>query len=294
MGKKVSVIIPAHNADKTLGRQLRALACQEQDPPFEVVVVANRCSDRTTNVAETFCDSLDLQVVIADDLASAAYARNQGRNVAQGHYFLFCDADDQVQDGWVREMVRPLAAGKADFVGGLRIGDYSDYPRWLHSYRPPSAEGICLNSADVPYAITASLAVTREAFDSVNGFDETFPGAGGEDRDFCFRLSRAGYRIGEAPNAILIYNTRSTYRSLLKQQRSYALAGFIRSEREGLEFLFTFRSTVRGIIRSIGHHILRKRTLHPIVYLYIVHSNLRVWLDALSFRQTFHRNDINC
>ena len=41
----VSVIVPAHNAALTIGEQLAALSAQTYGAPYEVIVVANRCSD---------------------------------------------------------------------------------------------------------------------------------------------------------------------------------------------------------------------------------------------------------
>lgn len=44
---EISVVIPAHNAAATIGVQLAALAEQQTNHPFEVIVVDNRSSDDT-------------------------------------------------------------------------------------------------------------------------------------------------------------------------------------------------------------------------------------------------------
>ena len=48
---------------------------------------------------------------------------------------------------------------------------------------------------------TINLAFTREAFNAIGGFDETF--AYGSDVDYSWRLTDASYRIRSVPDAIV-------------------------------------------------------------------------------------------
>src|SRR5437868_5462556 len=54
---KISVIIPAHNEEAYIRETLERVNRQAY-PDFEVIVVANGCSDRTATVARHHCDSL--------------------------------------------------------------------------------------------------------------------------------------------------------------------------------------------------------------------------------------------
>ena len=60
--------------------------------------------------------------------------------------------------------------------------------------------------AQCPSAVSwACMAVRREAFDSVGGFDEDHFTSMFGDVDFCLRLQRAGWRTAWAPRAELIH-----------------------------------------------------------------------------------------
>ncbi len=167
-----SVIIPANNAAATLSRQLEALASQAQPPSFEVIVVANCCSDATVHVAGEFAHKAPTPVVTADEQASAAYARNIGAGAAAAPYLLFCDADDVVGQGWVEGMLAPLIEGRADFVGGTIQVDRDGLPDWIYRWRYSFFDQRCIRERQpLPYVISAALGVTVEAFNAVGGFD---------------------------------------------------------------------------------------------------------------------------
>ena len=63
--------------------------------------------------------------------------------------------------------------------------------------------------------------MTKRAFESVDGFDETFEGAGCEEVDLALRLVRHGWRIGFAPEARFLYTPRTSMKSVVRQQSSY-------------------------------------------------------------------------
>jgi glycosyltransferase involved in cell wall biosynthesis len=83
----VSVIIPAHNEESYLRRTLDALNGQHY-PQFEVIVVANGCSDATAWVARNRCHRL---IIISQK--ALCVARNMGARTARGELLVFLDAD---------------------------------------------------------------------------------------------------------------------------------------------------------------------------------------------------------
>ena len=106
---EVSVVIPAFNAQATLGDQLEALTRQTEPGAFEVVVVDNGNTDATRDVALTFASRLPLRIVDARERSSEPYARNVGLREAATRSVAFCDADDVVAPGWVAAMQRALS-----------------------------------------------------------------------------------------------------------------------------------------------------------------------------------------
>ncbi len=89
--RTVSVIIPAHNEEKYLRRTLEALE-QQNYGWFEVIVVANGCTDRTAHAARGMCHRL---IVLSQK--SLGVSRNLGARMAKGEILVFLDADTWIE-----------------------------------------------------------------------------------------------------------------------------------------------------------------------------------------------------
>jgi len=89
---KVSVVVPAYNAERYIGDAL--VSIQEQTlHEVEVVVVDDGSTDDTVAVVKGFADSLNLTLVCQMNAGPAA-ARNAGIRKARGRHCAFLDADD--------------------------------------------------------------------------------------------------------------------------------------------------------------------------------------------------------
>jgi len=85
--RMISVIIPAHNEQRYLAGTLEALQRQNYGW-FEVLVVANGCTDETARVARNRCHRL-----IVLSRKNLGVARNLGAKMAKGEILVFLDAD---------------------------------------------------------------------------------------------------------------------------------------------------------------------------------------------------------
>jgi glycosyltransferase involved in cell wall biosynthesis len=182
-----SVIVPARDARPTLARTLRALAGQELDGGFEVMVVDDGSRDGTADVARA-ADGPATVTVIEQPASGPAAARNLGVARARGTLLAFCDADVFPAPGWLAAGVSALRS--ADLVQGrvlpdpaARLGPF-DRTIWITS--------------QVGLWETANLFVTRRAFDAAGGFEEWITPRRGkalaEDVWFGHRALRQGAR----------------------------------------------------------------------------------------------------
>ena len=89
---KISVIIPAYNAEATLADCLESVARQTVRP-FEVVLVDDGSTDNTRRVAARFEKRLILRIVTQIN-SGLGNARNAGMSAATGDAYAFLDADD--------------------------------------------------------------------------------------------------------------------------------------------------------------------------------------------------------
>jgi glycosyltransferase involved in cell wall biosynthesis len=89
--RKISVIIAAHNEEAYLRETIEALQRQNYKW-FEIIVVANGCTDRTVQIARSRCHRL---IVLSQK--SLGIARNLGARMARGEILVFLDADTRLE-----------------------------------------------------------------------------------------------------------------------------------------------------------------------------------------------------
>ncbi len=93
-GDMVSVVIPAYNAGKYLGRALDSVLGQSQ-PVYEVILVDDGSEDNSRVLAEEYCKRDKRVKYVRQDNAGVSAARNKGIKLAKGNWVAFLDADDE-------------------------------------------------------------------------------------------------------------------------------------------------------------------------------------------------------
>jgi glycosyltransferase involved in cell wall biosynthesis len=87
----ISIIIPAYNAAKTLGKTIQSVLAQTY-AEFELLVIDDGSQDDTLAIAQSITDPR-IKVFSYPHQGHAA-SRNRGLDLAQGCYIAFLDADD--------------------------------------------------------------------------------------------------------------------------------------------------------------------------------------------------------
>lgn len=219
MGVVVSVIIPVLNGARLLAEQLAALAGQQFNGNWEIIIADNGSADPAVlAVCTQFATLLALSFVDASGRRGGAHARNVGAAHARGELFAFCDADDIVKPGWLQGLVdaaegHDVVAGSLDYQAlnaGIPIPDY-----WT---RVPRQLGRKL--AFLPSGATCNMLVRRKAIDDLGGFSEDYAVA--EDVDFFWRAQLAGLDLGYAPDAQIEYRLRPGSWDRIKRRYAYA------------------------------------------------------------------------
>jgi GT2 family glycosyltransferase len=218
----VSVVIPVRDAAHLVAEQLAALEAQSY-ADFEVVVADNGSTDDTVEVVHGASGGLRLRVVDASGRPGVSHARNVGARYAAASKILFCDADDVADPGWVACMAAAL--DEAELVGGHLEVTSVNPPQVLAWAGSPTAQGLPVTMAYLPYAVGANLGVRRAVLDTVGEFDETYVG-GHEEVDLAWKVQQAGMRVRFAPDAVIHYRLRGSLRGMARQRywygRSYA------------------------------------------------------------------------
>jgi glycosyltransferase involved in cell wall biosynthesis len=217
----LSIIIPCYNGAKTIGAQLDALACQQWLGFWEVIVADNGSTDESLSIVERYKAKLpNLRVVDASARRGQPYALNVGAEAAKGEILLFCDADDEVGEGWLAAMAEALS--KHDFVA-CRIDANKLNPLWMAesfgSSQDKELRGLSF-APQLRYAGGGTIGVKRSlVLETAGGFDECLPAV--HDTMLCVQLQLAGTELHFVPDAILHIRHRDKVRALFRQGFAY-------------------------------------------------------------------------
>ncbi len=114
MNCKVSIIIPAYNAEKTLRRCLDSVLAQDFDD-FEVILVNDGSKDRTLDIGNEY--TKHPAVILVDQKNwGASRARWAGISASNGEYIGFVDADDCITKSMFSKLYAKAKKTDADIA----------------------------------------------------------------------------------------------------------------------------------------------------------------------------------
>ena len=219
MEPRLTVVVPCLNAADTIGGQLDALARQQWDEPWEVVVADNGSTDGSPEVVAGWADRLPaLRVIDASGRKSAGYAMNRGVEEARGESVAFADADDEVGEGWLAALGDALR--DHEFVSCRQDDEKLNEP-WVRAARERKfLTGLPTLAfpPHLPYAGAGTIGIRRALHLRAGGFDESLYL---EDLDYCIRVQLLGPRLHFVPEAVIHYRYRSSLGGIFRQAYRY-------------------------------------------------------------------------
>ncbi|MCX8091306.1 MAG: glycosyltransferase [Verrucomicrobiae bacterium] len=257
---RVSVVVAAYNADRTLKPCLESLR-QLRYPDYEVILVDDGSTDTTPQLAAQFPSVRSIRHVENRGLSAA---RNTGIAAATGEIVAFTDADCRADEDWLYHLVGTLLEGEFAGAGGPNLLPPEDSPVAAAVMVSPGGPAhVMLDDRHAEHIPGCNMAFWREALLAVGGFDPIFTQAG-DDVDLCWRLQQAGYKIGFSPGAFVWHYRRSTVRAYLRQQRGYGAAEALLALKHPEHFNSLGGSIWRGRIYAAGQFgpLLRP----PVIY----------------------------
>jgi GT2 family glycosyltransferase len=252
----VSFVIPVRNDARRLEGCLRSIA--ENRYPRElvdVIVVDNTSTDGSDAVARS------AGATVLRLSSGVAALRNAGAAAARGEILAFVDADHQLDAGWLATLARCMRQESVAAAGA----PYTAPPQgtWVQRRYDGLRERLA-GRHEVDWLASGNMAVRRQVFESLGGFDEGLETC--EDVDLCQRIrDSGGLIVGDEGLKSIHLGDPATLRGLF--------LGELWRGRDNL------RASLRGP-RDIRH---LRSVLVPILYLIAL---LATAIGAASFRST--------
>jgi len=191
----------------------------------------------------------------------------------------FTDCDCRAEKNWLTTLVPHFEDAAVGGCGGplkpapprSLIEEYILYKDILSQERAMKNEPI-----SPPFLITANAVYRKKVLEEVQGFDESFTGAG-EDADLAWRIVASGYQILYEPQAAVIHHHRSSLAGWLRQVKGYG-AGSARLFWKHRRLLgynsfivwATYRELIASLFKAPFHLLFKRRRLNR-------------WIPALDF-----------
>ncbi len=178
---RISVIVPCHNEAKVLATTLETLCTQHYPGPKpEVIVALNGCTDASWAVAQGF----NVRVVESEK-CGMSFGKNLGARAAAGEMLVFVDADTTLAEEGLQviaECLHGCDSAVATMAGRPDRGGPVVRTAFLLANRDT-----CKRKVHAPGGV---MAMHRQVFDKIQGFDESLPQ--GTSTDFIMRAQEAG------------------------------------------------------------------------------------------------------
>lgn len=242
----VSVIVCTWNNARRLAVTLDAMRrCTiPGGVSWELVLVANNCTDDTPGVARSFAGLLPLRYV-EERRQGLSHARNTGLASAAGPFVVFADDDVTPSPRWLAEYWAAYRAHPRAYFGGPLTCEYESAPPEPGIARLAGMPVVGLDWGPharelQPYErfLGANWACPAEALRAAGGFD---PRLGldaslgrrrvGEEWDLMERLRRHGFRPWYLPDAAVVHFVPSHKCRLPYTAQNWEASGFYAASR---------------------------------------------------------------
>lgn len=205
----VSILIPAHNAEKWISDAIRSAIAQTW-PRTEIIVVDDGSTDRTFALARQF-ETQNVRVVRQKHQGAAA-ARNRAFAISRGDYIQWLDADDLlgpekltrqmeiVQQGLSKRTL--LSSPWAAFMFRPDAARFIPSPLWCDL---SPLEWLLRKMGQNVYMQTATWLVSRELTEAAGLWDVRL--LGDDDGEYFCRVLLASDGVRFVPEARVYYRT---------------------------------------------------------------------------------------
>jgi dolichol-phosphate mannosyltransferase len=136
--KKLSIIIPVFNEEKTILEMLRRVVnVKIPEVEKQIIVINDGSTDATASVISNFLASLRSGQFQIPNFKLLSHDKNQGKGAAvragienaAGDYIIIQDADLEYNPKDIKKLIKPIVEGKSEVVYGTRLKRLPSFSR---------------------------------------------------------------------------------------------------------------------------------------------------------------------
>jgi len=214
----VSVVVCTHDGAETLEECLAGVEALDY-PDFELIVVLDGCRDASAEMARAHG-----AIMRETQHRGLGHARNVGIETARGEIVAFLDDDAYPDRDWLLYVADLMRRGDYAAVGGPNIPPQDDgFVAACVAAAPGGPIHVLVSDQEAEHVPGCNMAFRRDVLEQIGCFDERFRVAG-DDVDICWRLQKAGHRLGFSAGAVVMHRRRDSVRRYLRQQYGYGKA----------------------------------------------------------------------
>jgi glycosyltransferase involved in cell wall biosynthesis len=281
--KRVSVVIPVFNGERTIARAIDSALAQRYDGEIEIVVVNDGSTDGTAAVLERFASRVR---VLSQPNRGTPCSRNSGTRMSTGEFIAFLDADDVWLPDKLAKSIDALTSNPDCVLAYSEVfhftpdGDRIEMP-------PPASEARHSPSMSdmlsrVWPILPSATVLRRQAFEQSGGACEQFTGySWGEDTYFFTLVRECGAfvfldeplvgkesvaRIDRVDRAVAGYQL---FKQLVRRRYGFSARGLLRDISRGQVNLLTslgLAAMRRGSTREARLAYLRGLRYQPLEF----------------------------
>ncbi len=207
----ISIIVPSHNSEKTIQKNIESLLKQDYKGKYEIIVV-DSSKDKTPNITSQFPVKL-----IKQKPKGPAAARNLGVKKSKGSIIVFIDSDCIAPKTWLKNLLKPLSNKNIVAIAGTyKTKNKESLIARFVGYEIEQRHEKMKNFRNIDFVATYNCAYRKKFFIKLGGFNEKLTQA--EDADLSFRTAKKGYKIRYQPSAYVYHYHPNTLTKYLKQK----------------------------------------------------------------------------
>jgi len=173
----VSVVIPAHRAERYIGTTLESVGKQTH-ADWELIVVEDGSSGPTEAIVAGFARRVAPRRVVFvrhDSSLGPAAARNTGMRLARGEFVAWLDADDRWLPGHLSTSLARLRSSGAEIAYStvVMMADGSDVPLGLWGPTPAELAAFPQSLFDRSFVVPSATVMRRRVLEAVGSWNES-------------------------------------------------------------------------------------------------------------------------